>query len=55
MKTKIVIAILVCGVITLSFTTRTINNSSKATNKTVTESQASHSEPAGGLAIEDKF
>lgn len=54
MKTKIVVAIIVCGVITLSFTTRRLN-SQKTADTAVTESQASQTEPVGGLAIEDKF
>jgi hypothetical protein len=55
MKTKIVIAIIVCAVVTLSFTSRSLNSSQNTSDKVQIKNQASSSEPVGGLAIEDKF
>lgn len=50
MKTKFYILLVVCAVVTLSFTF-----ASKTDQKVVTKTQQSAEAPAGGLLSEDKF
>lgn len=54
MKTKISILVLVCAILTLSFTFVSVNNSSKKEIKQVSAKETKH-EPLGGFVSADKF
>ena len=52
MKTKLLILVAACAVITLSFTFTSVK---KSENKVTEHTSSNDSAPAGGFASEDKF
>lgn len=52
MKSKILILIAVCGIITLSFTFTSIKKSESKVNP---QTSSNENKPSGGFASEDKF